>query len=57
MRLASEWTYWQTGGLDFLVIGTAIHEAVAPLVAGWLAVIAATMAYARARTRTTLTTV
>ena len=29
-RLASEWTYWQTGGPDFLVIGTAIREAVAP---------------------------
>ena len=34
-RLASEWTYWQTGGPDFLVIGTAIREAVVPLVAGW----------------------
>ncbi len=27
-RLASEWTYWQTGAPDFLVIGTAIREAV-----------------------------
>ena len=25
-RLASEWTYWQTGGPDFLVIGTAISR-------------------------------
>jgi len=46
-RLASEWTYWQTGGPDFLVIGSAIREAVAPLIGGWLAVIAAAMIYAR----------
>ncbi len=54
-RLASEWTYWQTGGPDFLVIGTAIREAVVPLFAGWLAVIVAAMVYARrARRRATL---
>lgn len=53
-RLASEWTYWQTGGPDFLVIGTAIREAVVPLFAGWFAVIVATMAHARARRRATL---
>ena len=33
-RLASEWTYWQTGGPDFLVIGTAIREAVGTAVRG-----------------------
>jgi CubicO group peptidase (beta-lactamase class C family) len=49
-RLGSEWTYWQTGGPDFLVIGTALREAVAPLIAGWIAVIAAAMVYRRART-------
>ena len=48
-RLASEWTYWQTGGPDFLVIGTALREAVAPLLAGWAAVIAAAVFYTRAR--------
>jgi hypothetical protein len=53
-RLASEWTYWQTGGPDFLVIGTATREAVAPLLAGWLAMIVAAMVYARARKRATL---
>ena len=52
-RLGSEWTYWQTGGPDFLVIGTAIREAVVPLVAGWAAVIVAAMLYARARRRAT----
>lgn len=52
-RLASEWTYWQTGGPDFLVIGTAIREAVVPLVAGWAAVIVAAMLYARSRRRAT----
>ena len=50
-RLASEWTYWETGGPDFLVIGAAIREAAGPLFAGWLAVIVATLAYARARRR------
>ncbi len=50
-RLASEWTYWQAGGPDFLVIGTALREAVVPLLAGWAAVIAAAMFYMRARTR------
>jgi CubicO group peptidase (beta-lactamase class C family) len=54
-RLASEWTYWQTGGPDFLVIGTAAREAVVPLFAGWLAVIVAAMVYARARKRATIT--
>jgi CubicO group peptidase (beta-lactamase class C family) len=53
-RLASEWTYWQTGGPDFLVIRTAIREAVVPLFAGWLALIVAAMVYARARRRATL---
>ena len=53
-RLASEWTYWQTGGPDFLVIGTAIREAVVPLIAGWLAVIVAAIVYARARKRAPL---
>ncbi len=52
-RLAAEWTYSQTGGPDFLVIGTAIREAVVPLVAGWAAVIVAAMLYARARRRAT----
>jgi CubicO group peptidase (beta-lactamase class C family) len=51
-RLASEWTYWQTGGPDFLVIGTALREAVLPLLAGWAAVIAAAVIYLRARART-----
>ena len=50
-RLASEWTYWQTGGPDFLVIGTAIREALGPLFAGWLAVILAVIVYARTRRR------
>lgn len=50
-RLASEWTYWQTGGPDFLVIGTALREAVVPLVAGWAAVVAAAVIYVRARRR------
>ena len=50
-RLASEWTYWQTGGPDFLVIGTAIREAVVPLFAGWLAVILLAIVYARTRKR------
>ena len=53
-RLASEWTYWQTGGPDFLVIGTAVREAAVPLFAGWLAVLVATSVYARVRRRTTL---
>jgi hypothetical protein len=53
-RLASEWTYWQTGGPDFLVIGTAIREAVVPLFAGWLAVIVAAVVYARGRRRVML---
>lgn len=52
-QLASEWTYWQTGGPDFLVIGTALREAVVPLVAGWAAVIAAAVLYVRARRRST----
>lgn len=51
-RLASEWTYWQTGGPDFLVIGTALREAVAPLCAGWAAVVAAATIYLRATRRT-----
>jgi CubicO group peptidase (beta-lactamase class C family) len=51
-RLTSEWTYWQTGGPDFLVIGTALREAVVPLLAGWAAAIAAAVIYLRARTRT-----
>ncbi len=51
-RLASEWTYWQTGGPDFLVIGTALREAVVPLIAGWAVVVAAAMIYVRARRRT-----
>lgn len=51
-RLASEWTYWQTGGPDFLIIGTALREAVVPLLAGWAAAIAAAVIYVRARTRT-----
>lgn len=46
-RLASEWTYWQTGGPDFLVIGTALREAVAPLLGGWAAIIAAALFAAR----------
>lgn len=50
-RLASEWTYWQTGGPDFLVIDAALREAVAPLLAGWAAVITAAMLYIRARRR------
>ena len=53
-RLASEWTYWQTGGPDFLVIGPAIREAVVPLIAGWLAVIVSAIVYARARRRAPL---
>jgi CubicO group peptidase (beta-lactamase class C family) len=52
-RLGSEWTYWQTGGPDFLVIGSAIREAVVPLVSGWAAVMVAAMLYARVRRRTT----
>jgi len=48
-RFASEWTYWQTGGPDFLVIGTALREAVAPLLAGWAAVIVAAIFNVRAR--------
>lgn len=51
-RLASEWTYWQTGGPDFLVIGTALREAVVPLLAGWAAATAAAVIYLRARART-----
>lgn len=50
-RLASEWTYWQTGGPDFLVIGTAMREAVAPLLAGWAAVIIGAAFYRQARRR------
>ena len=50
-RLGSEWTYWQTGGPDFLVIGTAIREAAVPLVAGWAAVLLSAMLYARLRRR------
>lgn len=46
-RLASEWTYWQTNGPDFLVIGAAIREAAVPLFAGWLAAIVAAMVYVR----------
>jgi hypothetical protein len=48
-RLASEWTYWQTGGPDFLVIGTAIREAAIPLAAGWLAAIVGVVVYMRMR--------
>ena len=33
-RIASEWTYWQTGVPDFLAFGGAIQEAMAPLFAG-----------------------
>lgn len=51
-RVASEWTYWQTGGPDFLVIGTALREAVAPLLAGWAAVIATAVLALRARRHT-----
>jgi CubicO group peptidase (beta-lactamase class C family) len=51
-RLASEWTYWQTGGPDFLIIGAAVREAVVPLIAGWAAVIALATIYVRARQRT-----
>lgn len=47
-RLASEWTYWQTGGPDFLVIGTALREAVAPLLVGWAVVIGVALVAARA---------
>lgn len=50
-RLASEWTYWQTGGPDFLVIGTAIREGVVPLLAGWAVVTAAAILYVRRRAR------
>ena len=50
-RVASEWTYWQTGGPDFLVIGTALREAVAPLLAGWAVIIAAAVFAVRARRR------
>ena len=53
-RLASEWTYWQTGGPDFLVIGNALREAVVPLLAGWAAVIAAAVIYRRAAARSSL---
>jgi CubicO group peptidase (beta-lactamase class C family) len=52
-RVGSEWTYWQTGGPDFLVIGTAIREAVVPLLAGAAAAIICVMLYARARRRAT----
>lgn len=52
-RLASEWTYWQAGGPDFLVIGTALREAVAPLLAGWAFLIAVATSYVRARRHTT----
>ena len=34
-RLGSEWTYWQTGGPDFLVIRAALREAIVPLIVGW----------------------
>ncbi len=47
-RVASEWTYWQTGGPDFLVIGTAAREAVGPLLTGWAVVIGAAMFSLRA---------
>ena len=50
-RLGSEWTYWQTGGPDFLVIGTAIREAVVPLVAGWAAVFVAAGLFVATRGR------
>jgi CubicO group peptidase (beta-lactamase class C family) len=52
-RLASEWTYWQTGGPDILVIGTALREAIVPLLAGWGAMIATAVSYVRARRRAT----
>ena len=52
-RLGSEWTYWQTGGPDFLVIGTAVREAVVPLVAGWAAVLVAAVLYGRVQRRAT----
>ena len=48
-RVASEWTYWQTGGPDFLVIGTAAREAVGPLLTGWAIVIGAALFGLRAR--------
>lgn len=47
-RLASEWTYWQTGGPDFLVIGTAAREAVVPLLAGWAVAVAVAVMFVRA---------
>lgn len=50
-RLGSEWTYWQTGGPDFLVIGSALREAIVPLLLGWLAVPIAMLVVARARRR------
>lgn len=46
-RLGSEWTYWQTGGPDFLVIRTALREAMVPLIAGWLATLIATLLFVR----------
>jgi hypothetical protein len=53
-RLAAEWTYWQTGGPDFLVIGTALREALVPLIAGWVALSVAAILYARRRRRATV---
>ena len=46
-RLASEWTYWQTGGPDFLSIETAAREATVPLIAGWLVALAGATLYFR----------
>lgn len=50
-RLGAEWTYWQTGGPDFLVIGTAAREALVPLLIGWLALTGGALVIARARRR------
>jgi hypothetical protein len=46
-RLAAEWTYWQTGGPDFLSIETAAREATMPLIAGWLVALAGATLYFR----------
>ena len=46
-RLAAEWTYWQTGGPDFLIVGTAVREAVVPLIAGWLVALVGATVYTR----------
>ena len=46
-RLAAEWTYWQTGGPDFLIVGTAVREAAIPLAVGWLLALAGATIYLR----------